>query len=290
MRHECVEAAGGPFPGNVKVFPFARAPAREAPDPAAADPLWRVCGLTVRYGAKTALSGVCIDLARGAVTTVIGPSGCGKSTFLSCLNRLSTSIDGCAVEGSIRLDGWDFADPRLDEIALRKRVGFIFQKPNPFPLSIRRNLELPLKEHGVRDRATIEQTIEASLQSVGLWNEVKDRLHAPAQQLSGGQQQRLCIARALVLKPDALLMDEPCSALDPIATGVIEELIHSFRGRFTIVVVTHNLRQAKRIGDHAAFFWCRDGSGYLVEAGPASRIFTAPHHELTKLYIAGGVS
>lgn len=290
MRHKRLEASGGPVSRHITVSPTPRANGHEICEPVALDPLWRVSDLTVRYGRKTALSSVSVDIARGAVTTIIGPSGCGKSTFLYCLNRLSASIDGCCVEGKIRLESLDFGDARIDDVALRKRVGFIFQKPNPFPLSIRRNLELPLKEHGMRDREAIDQAIQAGLEAVGLWEEVKDRLNAPAQQLSGGQQQRLCIARALVLKPDALLMDEPCSALDPIATGVIEELIQSFRKRFTIVVVTHNLRQAKRIGDHAAFFWCCAGAGYLVEGGSAERMFDAPDHELTKLYIAGGVS
>lgn len=290
MRHQLVEARGGPGAGNVRSFPRGELPAGETHQHVAFDPLWQVSGLTVRYGKKTALSSVSINIPRQAITTIIGSSGCGKSTFLYCLNRLSASIEGCQIEGKIVMDSTDLTDPRVDDVALRRRVGFIFQRPNPFPLSIRRNLELPLREHGTRDRLAIDEAIENSLEAVGLWSEVKDRLNAPAQQLSGGQQQRLCIARALVLKPDALLMDEPCSALDPMATAVIEKLIQSFRNRYTIVVVTHNLRQAKRIGDYAAFFWCGPESGYLVEAGPAERMFGTPHHELTKLYIAGSVS
>lgn len=252
-------------------------------------PLWRVFDLSVRYGRKVAVSSVSLDLLKGGVTAIIGPSGCGKSSFLSCLNRLCRTIDGCSVAGRILFDGQDILAPRVDEIALRRRVGFIFQRPNPFPLSIRRNLELPLREHGTRDRAAVAEAIETTLQAVGLWNEVKDRLDAPAQLLSGGQQQRLCIARALVLKPDALLMDEPCSALDPIATGVIEDLVESLKRRLTIVIVTHNLRQAKRLGDHVALFWTQDGCGRLLEAGEADRIFHEPAQDLTRLYISGGI-
>jgi phosphate transport system ATP-binding protein len=269
---------------------------RRPPLPAGQDdqeeppPLWRVSDLTVRYGRKTALSSVSVDLHKGAVTAIIGPSGCGKSTFLFCLNRLSAAVDGCSVSGRILLNSHDILAGRVDEIALRRKIGFIFQKPNPFPLSIRRNLELPLKEHGMRDRAAIDETIETTLKAVGLWDEVKDRLHAPAQQLSGGQQQRLCIARALVLQPEALLMDEPCSALDPIATGVIETLIHSLKHRLTIVIVTHNLRQARRVGDHVALFWCHDGAGHLVEVGRSEELFNDPKTDLTKRYISGAIS
>jgi phosphate transport system ATP-binding protein len=286
-----MEAPGRPLSGRVTAFNGREGRAGKVRADGPAESLWRVSDLTVRYGGKAALSSVSIDLPRQAVTSIIGPSGCGKSTFLYCLNRLSASIDGCRVNGRIQMASLDLTAPGVDDVALRKRVGFVFQKPNPFPLSIRRNLELPLKEHGMRDRASIDHAIESSLRAVGLWAEVKDRLNSSAQQLSGGQQQRLCIARALVLEPDALLMDEPCSALDPMATAVIEELIRSFRAQdLTIVIVTHNLRQARRLGDHAAFFWCRAGSGYLVEAGPAQQIFEAPYDELTKLYIAGGVS
>lgn len=273
--------------------PLAEGPGHAAAPVAAAgwvpEPLWRVSDLSVRYGRKPALSSVSLDLHKGGVTAIIGPSGCGKSSFLSCLNRLCMAIDGCSVSGRILLDGRDILAPRVDEIALRKRIGFIFQRPNPFPLSIRRNLELPLREHGTRDRAAVAEAIETTLQAVGLWNEVKDRLDAPAQLLSGGQQQRLCIARALVLQPDALLMDEPCSALDPIATGVIEDLVESLKRRLTIVIVTHNLRQAKRLGDHVALFWTQDGCGCLLEAGEADQIFHDPARELTSLYISGGI-
>jgi phosphate transport system ATP-binding protein len=255
----------------------------------AREPLWRVSDLMVRYGRKTVLSSVSIGLTKGSVTAIIGPSGCGKSTFLCCLNRLSDSLEGCSIEGQIMIGSQDIRGPAVDDIALRRRIGFIFQKPNPFPMSIRRNLELPLKAHGMRDATAIDEKIENSLVAVGLWNEVKDRLKTSAQQLSGGQQQRLCIARALILEPEALLMDEPCSALDPIATGVVEDLIHSLRDRLTIVMVTHNLSQAKRVGDEVALFWCCGGLGYLVEAGHVERMFEAPQDELTKQYISGRI-
>ena len=269
---------------------FPEPPCRPARiDGQARDLLWRVSDLGVHYGRKTVLSSVSIGLPKGKVTAIIGTSGCGKSTFLCCLNRLSDSLEGCCVEGRIMIGSQDIHSPSVDDIALRRRIGYIFQKPNPFPMSIRRNLELPLKAHGVRDAAEIGRRIESSLVAVGLWSEVKDRLNASALHLSGGQQQRLCIARALVLEPEALLMDEPCSALDPIATGVIEDLIHSLRQRLTIVMVTHNLNQAKRVGDEVALFWCRDGFGYLVETGPAQRVFEAPQDELTKLYISGRI-
>jgi phosphate transport system ATP-binding protein len=245
--------------------------------------------LTVRFGAKTALSSLSMDIAGRAVTTIIGPSGCGKSTFLYCLNQLSGAIAGCSVQGEIMFGSQNIMAPTCDDIQLRKRVGLIFQRPNPFPMSIRRNLELPLREHGMRNRAKIEDTIETALSAVGLWAEVKDRLESPAQQLSGGQQQRLCIARALVLAPEALLMDEPCSSLDPIATSVIEELIGSLRKRLTIVIVTHNLGQARRIGDDVALLWCPNGQGCLIETGTVEQVFEAPRHELTKLYVSGRI-
>ncbi|MBC7953336.1 MAG: phosphate ABC transporter ATP-binding protein [Rhodospirillaceae bacterium] len=251
--------------------------------------LWRVSDLKVRYGRKEVLAALSLGLPKGGVTAIIGPSGCGKSTFLYCLNRLSDSLEGCSVEGQILIGAQDIRCPSIDDIALRKRIGFIFQRPNPFPMSIRRNLELPLRAHGMRDPATIEQKIESCLRAVGLWAEVKDRMNHSALLLSGGQQQRLCIARALVLEPEALLMDEPCSALDPVATGVVEELVRSLRERLTIVMVTHNLNQAKRVGDEVALLWCREGCGYLVESGNVQNVFEAPRDELTKAYITGRI-
>ena len=288
MFSQTVEAMGGTNPGLKVRFekPHFPVPRLEL---VKREPLWRVSDLNVQFGTKMALSSVSLDIAGRAVTAIIGPSGCGKSTFLHCLNQLSGAISGCRVDGQILFGKEDILSPNCDDIQLRRRIGLIFQRPNPFPMSIRRNLELPLREHGVRDRATIDEAIENGLSAVGLWAEVKDRLDAPAQLLSGGQQQRLCIARALVLGPEALLMDEPCSALDPIATSVIEELILSLRERLTIVIVTHNMRQAERVGDDVALFWSTSGKGGVIESGPAEQVFHAPKHELAKLYVSGRI-
>jgi phosphate transport system ATP-binding protein len=203
------------------------------------------------------------------------------------LNRLTDLIPACRVTGKIRLGALNVRDSQTDVIQLRRRVGMIFQKPNPFPLSIFKNLAFPLREHGINDREEIARIIETSLSDVGLWDEVKDRLNDPALGLSGGQQQRLCIARALALNPEALLMDEPCSALDPLSSGIVEDLIFQLRGRYTILIVTHNLAQARRIADYAAFFWMKNGSGRLIEYGPALRIFETPKEALTAAYVSG---
>jgi phosphate transport system ATP-binding protein len=243
--------------------------------------------LTLRYGDKTALDGVSLSVVRGRITALIGPSGCGKTSLLNCLNRLVDLIPGCRVTGRVRVDGLDIFDPKTDVLTLRRRVGMIFQKPNPFPFSIRRNLEFPLREHGVRDRRRLEEKVETALRDVGLWDEVKDRLNGSAMALSGGQQQRLCLARALVLGPEALLLDEPCSALDPISAGVIEDLIGRMRDQLTLVVVTHNLAQARRIADYAALFWVRDGAGQLIEYGPTKQVFEDPREKLTADYVSG---
>ena len=209
-------------------------------------PLIGVEGLSLRYGIKPALADVSLDLYQGCITALIGPSGCGKTSFLSALNRLTDMIPGCRISGSIRFDGNDIHAPGTDVQRLRRDIGMIFQKPAPFPLSIRRNIELPLREHGLRQQAELNERLQQVLLDVGLWAEVEDRLDAPALALSGGQQQRLCIARALALRPKVLLMDEPCSALDPISSGVVEDLIQRLRGRYTVVIVTHNLAQARR--------------------------------------------
>lgn len=252
--------------------------------------LWRVVNLTVSYGEALALSSVSIDIRKNGVTAIIGPSGCGKSSFLCCLNRLSEMIPRCCVSGRIEWESQNILASNVDSTQLRRRVGLIFQRPNPFPMSIRRNLELPLREHGINDPRRIKVTIEQCLAEVGLWAEVKDRLDASALALSGGQQQRLCIARALVLRPDALLMDEPCSALDPISAGIVEELIGSLSSNYTIVMVTHNLRQARRLGSDIAFFWMEEGVGRLIEAGESDQIFGAPKSELTRRYIEGKIA
>lgn len=250
-------------------------------------PLIQTEQLSLHYGEKPIFADVTLPIHEGCITALVGPSGCGKTSFLSCLNRLTDLIPRCRVSGSIRMDSLDVLDPKIDVIALRRRVGMIFQKPNPFPLSIWKNLALPLHEHGVKNREQVDQIIETTLQDVGLWDEVKDRLNTSALSLSGGQQQRLCIARALVLKPEVLLLDEPCSALDPISSGVVEDLIASLRGRYTQLIVTHNLAQARRIADYAALFWVQDGVGRLIEYGCVQQIFETPQEALTAAYVNG---
>lgn len=250
-------------------------------------PIIRTDALHLYYGDKPAFKNISLAIKNHGITALIGPSGCGKTSFISCLNRLTDLLPRCRVEGTIFLDSTDIHARGTDIIALRRRVGMIFQKPNPFPLSIRKNIELPLREHGVRQRAAREEIVEGVLRDVGLWPEVKDRLHAPALALSGGQQQRLCIARALALKPEVILFDEPCSALDPISSGVVEDLIAGLRSRFTVVIVTHNLAQARRIADDVALFWMQNGAGQLIEFGLCQQIFEAPEHELTAAYVNG---
>lgn len=249
--------------------------------------LIQVNGLSLHYGDRPAFQDVTLSIGRGGITALVGPSGCGKTSFLTALNRLTDLVPGCRVTGRIRMGTLDVLAPQTDVIRLRRLVGMIFQKPNPFPLSIRKNLAFPLREHGVRDRGQIAGTIETVLKDVGLWDEVKERLDSPALALSGGQQQRLCIARALALSPTVLLMDEPCSALDPLSSGVVEDLIVSLRGRYTILIVTHNLAQARRIADDAALFWVQNGAGRLIESGPAQQIFEEPHDPLTAAYVSG---
>ena len=250
-------------------------------------PIIEVEQLSLHYGLKPAFHDVTLSINKECITALVGPSGCGKTSFLTSLNRLTDIIPGCRLSGSIRLDNLDVLAPHTDVIGLRRRVGMIFQKPNPFPLSIKKNLEFPLREHGLKDRERIAVSIETVLRDVGLWEEVKDRLHSPALALSGGQQQRLCMARALVLSPDVLLMDEPCSALDPPSSGIVEDLIVSLRSRYTVVIVTHNLAQARRIADYAALLWIQNGAGRLIEAGTAKQIFEEPRDPLTAAYVSG---
>ncbi|MDY7092670.1 MAG: phosphate ABC transporter ATP-binding protein [Acidobacteriota bacterium] len=251
------------------------------------EPCLVVQDLAVSYGSKAALRGVSLPVHRGCITAVIGPSGCGKSTFLSSLNRLTDLIPDCRVQGRVMLEGEDVLDPHVDLLRLRRRVGMIFQKPNPFPLSVLKNLTFPLRQHGIKGGGERRRRAEEGLRQVGLWEEVKDRLEAPAGNLSGGQQQRLCLARALLLEPEVILLDEPCSALDPLASAVVEDLIERLRGRYTTIIVTHNLAQARRIADDVAMFWVDGGSGTLVEHGPVQGIFEAPRHEITAAYVAG---
>lgn len=243
--------------------------------------------LSLSYGAQPAFQDVSLLLPTGMITALVGPSGCGKTSFLLCLNRLTDLIPGTLVSGRVWVGGKEVLTPGVDVIGLRRRIGMIFQKPNPFPLTIRRNIEFPLREHGITQRETLNHITEGVLRDVGLWEEVRDRLDQPAFSLSGGQQQRLCIARALALSPEALLMDEPCSALDPLSGSVIEDLILSLRGRYTILIVTHHLAQARRIADHAALFWIQNGSGRLIESGPAPQFFENPQEALTSAYLTG---
>lgn len=251
------------------------------------EPLMQVRGLGVSYGGHPVLQDVSFDIHRGCITALIGPSGCGKTSLLSALNRMTDLVPLTQVQGSVRFDGQDILATGADVRELRRRVGMIFQKPNPFPLSIRRNLELALRERGLNDRRELAYRVEAGLRSVGLWPEVCDRLDHPALGLSGGQQQRLCVARALLLEPEVLLMDEPCSALDPISSGVVEDLITQLRGAYTVVIVTHNLAQARRIGNYAGFFWLKERVGKLIEFGHSQHLFEKPRDELTAAYVAG---
>jgi phosphate transport system ATP-binding protein len=242
--------------------------------------------LCVSYQGRAAIRNVSLTIPKGEVTAVVGPSGCGKSTFLSALNRMTDLTPGCEVRGSVRLCGEELYGARVDLIALRRRVGMIFQRPNPFPLSILENLTFPLEHHGAT-RAAARDEAERALRRVGLWEEVKDRLQSAALRLSGGQQQRLCLARALALRPEVLLLDEPCSALDPLASDVVEALIASLRGEYTVVIVTHNLAQARRLADQLAVFWVEEGAGALIEAGPAASLLRSPQRALTARYFQG---
>lgn len=235
------------------------------------------------YGEFQALQGISLLFYQNMVTALIGPSGCGKSTFLRCLNRMNDLIPISRVEGTILLDDQNIYDPKVDVVALRRRVGMVFQKPNPFPKTIFENVAYGLRVNGVKDKSFIDERVEVSLQQSALWDEVKDRLHASALGLSGGQQQRLCIARALAVQPEVLLMDEPASALDPIATQKIEELIHQLKKNYTIVIVTHNMQQAARVSDFTAFFYM----GRLIEVEATETIFTRPKHQQTEDYITG---
>jgi phosphate transport system ATP-binding protein len=243
-----------------------------------------VSNLNFFYGTKRALEGISIDIPANLVTAFIGPSGCGKSTFLRTLNRMNDIVPGARVEGDIRIDGRDIYRDHVDVVDLRRRVGMVFQKSNPFPKSVFENIAYGIRLNGLaRRRAELESRVEESLRHAAIWDEVKDRLHEPALALSGGQQQRLCIARALAIKPEVLLMDEPASALDPIATQRIEELIYRLKSEYTIVIVTHNMQQAARVSDLTAFFWL----GKLVEVGPTDRMFTSPAQKLTEDYVTG---
>mgnify|MGYP000262012525 CR=1 FL=1 len=244
----------------------------------------RMRNVNVFYGETQAIHDVGLDIGRNEVVAMIGPSGCGKSTFLRCLNRMNDTIEGCRVEGEFTLDDEPIYGPRVDVVPLRARVGMVFQKPNPFPKSIYDNVAYGPKIHGIANRrAELDEIVEDSLRRAGLWSEVKDRLDKPGTGLSGGQQQRLCIARAIAVSPEVILMDEPCSALDPIATARIEELIDELRKNYTIAIVTHSMQQAARVSQRTAYFHL----GHLVEVNDTETVFTNPQHELTEAYITG---
>jgi phosphate transport system ATP-binding protein len=262
----------------------AAAPAR--PSPGTGAPKITTRDVSVFYGDKQALFDVSIDIPERRVTSFIGPSGCGKSTFLRCINRMNDTIPIARTEGEIRLDGDEIHDPRIDVVELRAKVGMVFQKPNPFPKSIFENVAYGPRIHGMtRSKIELEEVVTSSLKRAGLWNEVKDRLHEPGTGLSGGQQQRLCIARAIATRPEVVLMDEPCSALDPIATAIVEELIDELRTNYTIIIVTHSMQQAARVSQRTAFFHL----GKLIEEGRTEDIFSNPHEKRTEDYITGKI-
>jgi phosphate transport system ATP-binding protein len=242
-----------------------------------------VRNLSVHYGSAAALTDVSLDILANRVTALIGPSGCGKSTFLRCLNRMNDHIAGIRIDGEVLVDNAPIYGPEVDPVELRRRVGMVFQKSNPFPKSIFDNIAFGPRLHGLRDMVALRGIVERSLRQAALWDEVHDRLDSPALALSGGQQQRMCIARALAVEPEVLLMDEPASALDPIATAKIEELIHELKASYTIVIVTHNMQQAARVSDHTAYFYL----GRLIEFGLTEKIFTSPTRRETEDYITG---
>lgn len=243
--------------------------------------------LSVAYRGRTVLRDVSINVVPGSILALVGPSGCGKSSFLAALNRLTDMIPGASVEGQIMFGGRQLDRTFPSATELRRQVGMIFQKPNPFAMSICRNVELPLREHGCRDRGELRRITETVLRDVGLWDEVSDRLDHSALELSGGQQQRLCIARALALQPQVLLMDEPCSSLDPVSAERVERLISSMRGHYTILIVTHNLAQARRVADQVAVFWMRDGIGEMIEQGETEQMFDGSRNQIVASYLSG---
>jgi phosphate transport system ATP-binding protein len=247
------------------------------------DPIVRAQDLRLYYGKSEALHGITMDFPRFQATALIGPSGCGKSTLLRCLNRMNDLIEDVHTTGQILLEGQDITDPTLDVIELRRRVGMVFQRPTPFPKSIYENVAYGLRIAGVRDRSVLDGVVESSLKRAALWDEVKDRLRESALGLSGGQHQRLCIARAIAVDPQIILMDEPCSALDPRSTARIEDLIDELRGEYTIIIVTHNMQQAARVSDYTAFLY----EGTLIEVGETTKLFTTPQKKETEDYITG---
>ena len=250
-------------------------------------PQLRLEKVSVLYDKKIAVENASLIIPAGKITALVGPSGCGKSSLLSTINRMTDNIQGCQVNGNIYLDDECISDKKINLSALRRRIGIVSQQPNPFPMSIQENFLFPLKEHGIRDTKTACHKMEQSLKQVGLWAEIKDRLKSQALDLSGGQQQRLCIARCLVLNPSVLLFDEPCSALDPVSSKTVEDLIKSLKTRYTILMVTHNLSQARRIADYTAVCWVQAGNGCIIESGETSTIFEKPVHPITQAFCSG---
>jgi len=293
--HTTAELAGSPMPSTAPVnnlkqnsagmdFDNSVIPTTTIGKPFCSDPKLAMRNVDVFYGEKQAIFKVNLDIAKNEVIAMIGPSGCGKSTFLRVLNRMNDTIPGCRISGEIMMDNENVYNRKLDVVSLRARVGMVFQKPNPFPKSIYENVAYGPKIHGMAaTRIELDEIVETSLKRASLWNEVKDRLHQPGTGLSGGQQQRLCIARAIAVSPEVILMDEPCSALDPIATAKIEELIAELSENYTIAIVTHSMQQAARVSNRTAYFHL----GYLVEVGQTEKIFTNPEHRLTEAYITG---
>jgi phosphate transport system ATP-binding protein len=264
--------------------PSAPATARTVGRIRVAQPRMSASNVNVYYGEKHAIKDISLDIGKNEVIAMIGPSGCGKSTFLRCLNRMNDTIEGCQVTGEILLDHQDIYDKKLDVVPLRAQVGMVFQKPNPFPKSIYENVAYGPRIHGLAaNRTDLDEIVETSLKKAGLWDEVKDRLDTAGTSLSGGQQQRLCIARTIAVSPEVILMDEPCSALDPIATAKVEELIDELRKNYTIAIVTHSMQQAARVSQRTAYFHL----GELIEVGETTQIFTNPSHKLTEDYITG---
>jgi phosphate transport system ATP-binding protein len=281
MNKPDVSVMSGPNPASPVPQPAAKPGGNRAA--ADDDAVVRAENVNLFYGKSQALTGINLNFPRHQVIALIGPSGCGKSTFLRCLNRMNDLIDDVRITGRILLDGDDILDPTLDIIELRRRVGMVFQKPTPFPKSIYENVAYGLRIAGIRDRRRLDEVVEKSLKRAALWDEVKDRLHESALGFSGGQHQRLCIARAVAVQPEIILMDEPCSALDPRSTTRIEDLIGELRGEYTIIIVTHNMQQAARVSDFTAFLY----EGVLIEFGPTKQVFTKPVKKETEDYITG---
>jgi phosphate transport system ATP-binding protein len=283
MKDNEAAAAAAPPDRGLRIRTEVKAPVAAAPAAASAEVAILVKDLNLAYGDNHVLHDISMGVDERRVTALIGPSGCGKSTLLRCINRMNDLIDGVRTWGTLHVKGQDIYAPTTDVIEIRRRIGMVFQKSNPFPKSIFENVVYGLRIAGINDRAVLEEACERSLRGAALWDEVKDRLDESGLSLSGGQMQRLCIARAIAVEPEIILMDEPCSALDPIATLKIEELIYQLKERYTIVIVTHNLQQAARVSDQTAFFWL----GRMVEYRPTSDMFTAPKDKLTEDYITG---